>query len=275
MFDFIFVLCCKDTTKSNNRQIFKEKSYYIVYYLTFINNKIKDYYIITYFLVLFMLLYVISLYYIYTLLYIEEKTKASRSEGRWRTKAKDAADLFARSSPLFCSVCCPRRPHHRQPLTGSHHQQRRGKSGHHARLWVDAIATTSPPIDQQPDGQRCWLSVILPASPLFCSVCCPHRLHHRQPLIRSHHQQRRGKSGHHARLWVDAIATTSPSIDQQPEGQRLVLSVILTASSSSPSSPPSSPPPSGCEGMAESHPGRAILSRSSCQPSPPCRGASA
>ena len=56
MFDFIFVLCCKDTTKSNKRQIFKGKSYYIAYYLTFINNKIKDYYIITYFLLLFMLL---------------------------------------------------------------------------------------------------------------------------------------------------------------------------------------------------------------------------
>ena len=56
MFDFIFVLYCKDTTKSNNRQIFKGKSYYIAYYLTFINNKIKDYYIITYFLLLFMLL---------------------------------------------------------------------------------------------------------------------------------------------------------------------------------------------------------------------------
>ena len=56
MFDFIFVLCCKDTTKSNKRQIFKGKSYYIAYYLTFIHNKIKDYYIITYFLLLFMLL---------------------------------------------------------------------------------------------------------------------------------------------------------------------------------------------------------------------------
>ena len=270
---------------------------------------------------------IILYYYIYFIIY-RGKTKASRSKGRWRTKAKDAADLFARSSPLFCSVCCSHRPHHRQPLTGSHHQQRRGKSGHPARLWVDAIATTSPPIDQQPAGQRIVLSVILPAYPLFCSVCCPHRPHHRQPLIRSHHkqrrgkswhpdrlwvdviattsppidqqpegqrlvlsvilpasplfcsvccphrphhrqlligshhQQRRGKSGHHARLWVDAIATTSPPIDQQPEGQRLVLSVILPASSSSPSSSPSS----GGEGRAESQPGRAIPSRSSCRP---------
>lgn len=57
MFDLLFLFfCCKDTTKSNNRQIFKGKSYYIAYYLTFINNKIKDYYIITYFLLLFILL---------------------------------------------------------------------------------------------------------------------------------------------------------------------------------------------------------------------------
>lgn len=36
--------------------MFKRKSYCIVYYLTFINNKIKDYHIINYFLLLFMLL---------------------------------------------------------------------------------------------------------------------------------------------------------------------------------------------------------------------------
>ena len=76
---FLF-LYCKDTTKSNNRQIFKGKSYYIAYYLTFINRKIKDYYIITYFLLLFMLLYVVPLYYIYTLLYIKKEQK--QAEGK-------------------------------------------------------------------------------------------------------------------------------------------------------------------------------------------------
>ena len=71
MFDLLFLfLYCKDTTKSNNRQIFKGKSYCIEYYLTFINRKIKDYYIITYFLALFMLLYIVSLYYIYIHYYI-------------------------------------------------------------------------------------------------------------------------------------------------------------------------------------------------------------
>ena len=123
---FLF-LYCKDTIKSNNRQIFKGKSYYIVYYLTFINNKIKDYYIIYYFLVLLMLLYVISLYYIYTLLYIKkEQRKQSmeraneRTEQEERTRAKDAAAIFASSSPLFCFVCCLHRTHHRQPLKTHH-----------------------------------------------------------------------------------------------------------------------------------------------------------
>ena len=76
MFDLLFLFfCCKDTTKSNNRQIFKGKSYYMVYYLTFINRKIKDYYIIAYFLLLFILLYVVSLYYItYLIIYRENKT---------------------------------------------------------------------------------------------------------------------------------------------------------------------------------------------------------
>ena len=123
---FLF-LYCKDTTKSNNRQIFKGKSYYIAYYLTFINNKIKDYYIITYFLLLFMLLYVVSLYYIYTLLYIKKeqmnqsRERANeRTEQEERTRAKDSAVIFASSSPLFCSVCCLHRPHHLQPLNPHH-----------------------------------------------------------------------------------------------------------------------------------------------------------
>ena len=51
-----------------------------MYYLTFINRKIKDYYIITYFLLLFILLYVVSLYYIYTLLYIKKEQK--QAEGK-------------------------------------------------------------------------------------------------------------------------------------------------------------------------------------------------
>lgn len=52
----------------------------------------------------------------------EGKSKAADETGRERTRAKDAAAIFARPLPLFCSVCCPHRPHHRQrspsrPLT--------------------------------------------------------------------------------------------------------------------------------------------------------------
>ena len=159
------------------------------------------------------------------------RTIASRSPGRTTNKGEERADT----------------------LTGSG--------------WMPS----PPPLHRSTSNQKGSHSFCLsscPPRPLFCSVCCPHRPHHRQPLIGSHHQQRRGKSGHPARLWVDAIDTTSPPIDQQPEGQPLVLSVILPASSSS----PSSSPPSGGEGREESQPGRAIPSRSSCRPSPPFRG---
>ena len=73
-----------------------------------------------------MLLYVVSLYYIYTLLYIKKeqmnqsRERANeRTEQEERTRAKDSAVIFASSSPLFCSVCCLHRPLHRQPLTTS------------------------------------------------------------------------------------------------------------------------------------------------------------
>ena len=108
---------------------------------------------------------IILYYYIYLIIY-RGKTKASRSKGRGRTKAKDVSDLFARSSPLFCSVCCPRRPHHRQPLIGSNHQQRRGTDGHLVQFWAMQSPPhrhTSPPIDQQK------------GSASFCLSSCPPR----------------------------------------------------------------------------------------------------
>ena len=46
-------------------------------------------------------------------------SKRANEKKRERTRAKDAAAIFASSSPLFCSVCCLHRPHHLQPLT--HH----------------------------------------------------------------------------------------------------------------------------------------------------------
>ena len=96
-----------------------------------------------------------------------------------------------------------------------------------------------------------------------------HTIDSRSHLTTSNYHRRDGRPPRP--LLGDAIATTSQPIDQQPDGQPRRLSVILPASSSS----PSSSPPSGGEGRAESQPGRAIPSRSSCRPSPPCRGASA
>ena len=80
-----------------------------------------------------------------------QSRRASRREGRERTRAKDAADLFASSSPLFCSVCCLHCPQHRQTLTphplATSPRVREGRSPR--PLLGDVIATTSPPIDQQ------------------------------------------------------------------------------------------------------------------------------
>ena len=63
------------------------------------------------------------------------------------------------------------------------------------------------------------------------------------------------------------LATDRPATSSDRAAHR--RSAILPTSSSSPSPLP------GCEGRAASKPGRAILSRSPCRPSPPCRGASA
>ena len=49
----------------------------------------------------------------------EGKSKGANETEREGTRAKDAAAIFASSSPLFCSVCCLHCPHHRQPLTAS------------------------------------------------------------------------------------------------------------------------------------------------------------
>ena len=70
---------------------------------------------------------------------IGQSKRASSRRGRGRTKAKDAADISPVPRLSFCSVCCPHRPHHRQPFTTSppsHQQSGRGKGAHHVRLWV-------------------------------------------------------------------------------------------------------------------------------------------
>ena len=129
-----------------------------MYYLTFLNRKIKYYYLFTYCLLhyYYYILYV-SYYIIYLIIYRERnkasrrgKSKGTNRAGRERTRAKDAADIFASSSLPFRSVCCPHRPP--RPVLG------------------EAIATTSPHLatDRQAAnkkaGQRLGLSGILPAS---------------------------------------------------------------------------------------------------------------
>lgn len=138
-----------------------------MYYLTFINNKIKDYYIVTYFLMLYVLLFVVSLYYIYTLLY-REKEKADRREsererkGRQKseqegTRAKDAANLFPvlpfrlpvpRSSLSFLPT---ERPAIASRSRGT--PSPRWEGVHPVGFWAmpsPHLATTSPASDQQP-----------------------------------------------------------------------------------------------------------------------------
>lgn len=95
MFYFIFVLCCKDTTKSNNYQVFKGKSYYIVHYLTFLNRKIKYYYLFTYYLLYYYYYILYVSYYIIYLIIYRERTKAN---GKGRAAPRRSAILPASSS---------------------------------------------------------------------------------------------------------------------------------------------------------------------------------
>lgn len=77
--------------------------------------------------------------------------KGNDRPGRERTRAKDAADIFASSSHLFCSLCCLHLPHHRQQLTTSpasvsaQGEGRADTSSASGRCYRH----TSPPIDQQ------------------------------------------------------------------------------------------------------------------------------
>lgn len=57
-----------------------------------------------------------------------QRKRARRMEGREGTRAKDSADLFARSSHLFCSVCCLHSPHHRQRPPSHAIAKRKGRT---------------------------------------------------------------------------------------------------------------------------------------------------
>lgn len=118
----MFVLCCKDTTKSNNYQIFKEKSYYIVYYLTFLNRKIKYCYLFTYYLLCYCYYILYVSYCIIYLIIYRERTKAN---GKGRAATSSASGRCHRHT-------LPP-PRHRSTATSSDRAAPRAV-GHPARL---------------------------------------------------------------------------------------------------------------------------------------------
>lgn len=89
-------------------------------------------------------------YYIYRKNKNEQRGEGRRDRpGRERNRAKDAADLFASSSPLFRSVCCPHPSTPSpaaHPLARSRYRKREGKDGHPVRFW----AMPSPHLDGLP-----------------------------------------------------------------------------------------------------------------------------
>ena len=111
---------------------------------------------------------------LYTLLYIKKEQKQTEKEGKKRKRklegdrnsTMDAAAILASSSPLFRSVCRPHRPNHRQ-RSPSHQiapAHKEGKSGHTAPTLCDVIATTSPPINQQPTKEQHLETVCHPSA---------------------------------------------------------------------------------------------------------------
>ena len=105
--------------------------------------------------------------YVHTLLYIKKEQKQAEWKEE-RTRAKDAAAIFASSSPLFCSVWCLHRPHHRQPLTTSpacvsaQGEGMKATPSGSGRCHRHHIATTSPANSSHRASPR--RSAILPAS---------------------------------------------------------------------------------------------------------------
>lgn len=242
MFYFIFVLCCKDTTKSNNRQIFKGKSYYIVYYLTFLNRKTKYYYLFTYYsLYYYYYILYVSYYIIYLIIY-RERTKAN---GKGRAAPRRSAILPASSSSS-------------SPPSGG--EGREEQSSRRNRKKED-----------QGEGCRRHLRPSL-ASLLFRLL--PHTVRtiaSRSPLTSSYQQPgARGRAAtpsgsgrcHRHTLPPPRHRSTATSSDRaapRAVGHPARLGPVLF-------------PLSGGEGMAASQPGRAIPSSSPRRPSPPCRG---
>ena len=165
-------------------------------------------------------------------------SKRANEKKRDRTRAKDAAAILASSSPLFRSVCCltVRTIASGSPSHPVAPSERDGRAP--CPALGDVISTTSPPISKQ--QKRCrpsGLSVILP--PLACVLLSA------APSLYS--------SFSRSSLRTDLFRSLLPD----------VLPAIL---------PTLSTPAEVVRGRADHQPGQAIPSRSSCRPSPPCRG---
>lgn len=154
MFDFVFVLCCKDIIKSNIHQIKCGKSYEKAYYLTFVNIKIKEYYYFMYYFSRhrYYILYV-SCYIIYLIIY-RERNKASREGKRRQQTGQEEREPGRRMPPTSSPV-----PHFPSVPSAvlTVHTIAQGKGGHPVRFWAKPSPPprhTSPPIDKQPPDSR-------------------------------------------------------------------------------------------------------------------------
>lgn len=85
----------------------------------------------------------------------EQRDKQNRKDKRReRTRAKDAADLFASSSPRLCSICCPKRPHHRHTSPPSRHRSTSKQQGSASTVCHPArLPASSPSSSPLPGGE--------------------------------------------------------------------------------------------------------------------------
>lgn len=178
------------------------------------------------------------------------KSKRANRTGRERTRAKDAAAIFARSSLLSVALTV------------------------HALARSSIPSSSAVPVILRPDLVRSLSSVcpsvflfLVPRSPSCRLTAKPSPAAHY--LTRSHHRQ--GGKGSPRPVLV--VIPSPPPRHRSTSNQQLQGSASGCRSSFPPRPLPRlSSPPSGGEGRAASQPGRATSSRSPCRPSPPCRG---
>ena len=173
--------------------------------------------------------------YKYIIIY-REKTKASRRKGRERTRAKDDADIFARSSLLSVAITV------------------------HALARSSLPSSSAVSVILRPDLVRSLSSVrpsvflfLVPRSP-SCLLTAKANASRSQSHQVTPSPEREGFTP--SCSGRDTIATTSTPIDQQ-QGRADLCPTFC---------PPPPPRLVGGEGRADHQPGQAIPSRSPCRP---------